>query len=191
LVNLQLRIAAGEALPFTQKEIAWRGWAMECRVCAEDPENQFFPSPGKIAQLREPSGPGVRLDSGVYPGWTVPLEYDPLLAKLVTWGPDRNTAVERLQRALGEYAVAGIQTNIAFFREILEDREFLAGNLSTEFVADFMARRKPRAVPPPELDIAVAMAALAHFQRTRQRATVIAAVEGSRWRTEGRGQLLR
>jgi len=65
----------------------------------EDPENQFFPSPGKIAQLREPSGPGVRLDSGVYPGWTVPLEYDPLLAKLVTWGPDRNTAIQRLQRA--------------------------------------------------------------------------------------------
>ncbi len=151
-MQLQLRIAAGEALPFTQKDVAWRGWAMECRICAEDPENQFFPSPGRIGQLREPSGPGVRLDSGVYPGWTVPLEYDPLLAKLVTWAPDRNTAIERLQRALSEYAIAGIQTNIAFFREILDDAEFLAGNLSTEFVADFMARRKPRVHPTAELE---------------------------------------
>jgi acetyl-CoA carboxylase biotin carboxylase subunit len=191
LVHLQLRIAAGEALPFTQKEISWRGWAMECRVCAEDPENQFFPSPGKIAQLREPSGPGVRLDSGVYPGWTVPLEYDPLLAKLVTREPDRNTAIQRLQRALSEYAVAGIQTNIAFLREILDDSEFLAGNLSTEFVADFLARRKPRTAPPPELDSAVALAALAHYQTARQRGTVAAEVEGSRWLNEGRGQLLR
>jgi acetyl-CoA carboxylase biotin carboxylase subunit len=191
LVQLQLRIAAGEALPFTQKDVAWRGWAMECRVCAEDPENQFFPSAGRIDQLHEPSGPGVRLDSGIYPGWTVPLEYDSLLAKLVTWGPDRNTAVQRLQRALSEYAIAGIQTNIAFFREILDDREFLAGDLSTEFVADFLARRKPPAEPPPELDVAVALAALAHFQHTRQRATRATKIEASRWLTEGRGHLLR
>ena len=191
LVQLQLRIAAGEALPFTQKDVAWRGWAMECRICAEDPENQFFPSPGRIGQLREPSGPGVRLDSGVYPGWTVPLEYDPLLAKLVTWAPDRNTAIERLQRALSEYAIAGIQTNIAFFREILDDAEFLAGNLSTEFVADFMARRKPRAHPPAELNVAVALAALAHFQNARERATVASKADASRWLKEGRGQLFR
>src|SRR5581483_2657930 len=78
LVQLQLSSAAGEKLPFTQSDISWRGWAMECRICAEDPENGFFPSPGTIAQLREPSGPGIRLDSGIYPGWTVPLEYDSL-----------------------------------------------------------------------------------------------------------------
>ena len=89
LVELQLRIAAGEPLPFSQSDVTWNGWAMECRVCAEDPENNFFPSPGQIVQLREPSGPGIRLDSGVYPGWTVPLDYDPLLAKLVAWGADR------------------------------------------------------------------------------------------------------
>ena len=121
LVQLQLRIAAGEALPFTQKDIAWRGWAMECRVSAEDPENQFFPSPGKIEQLREPSGPGVRLDSGVYPGWTVPLEYDPLLAKLVTWGPDRNTAIQRLRRALASTPSPASRRISRFFREILDD----------------------------------------------------------------------
>ncbi len=190
LVQLQLRIAAGEALPFTQKEITWRGWAMECRVCAEDPDNQFFPSAGRIEQLREPSGPGVRLDSGLYPGWNVPLEYDSLLAKLVTWGPDRNAAVQRLQRALGEYAISGIQTNIAFFREILEDREFLAGNLSTDFVAEFLSRRKLLPEPPPELDVAVALAALAHFETSRKSAPNVAR-DASRWLNDGRGQLLR
>jgi acetyl-CoA carboxylase, biotin carboxylase subunit len=191
LVQLQLRIAAGEALPFTQKDIAWRGWAMECRVCAEDPDNQFFPSAGRIQQLHEPSGPGVRLDSGLYPGWIVPLEYDSLLAKLVTWGPDRNTAIQRLQRALSEYAISGIQTNMAFFREILDDAEFLAGNLSTDFVPEFLARRKAPPEPPPQLDMAVALAALAHFQNARERATPAAKVAASPWLTDGRGQLLR
>ncbi len=191
LVQLQLRIAAGEGLPFTQKDVQWRGWAMECRVSAEDPENQFFPSAGRIVQLNEPSGPAVRLDSGIYPGWTVPLEYDPLLAKLVTWGPDRNAAVRRLERALSEYAIAGIQTNIAFFREILNDPEFLAGNLSTEFIADFLARRKPRGEPPPELDVAVALAVLAHFQTGREGTARASKTDSSRWLTEGRGRLLR
>ena len=199
LVQLQLRIAAGEALPFTQKDVAWRGWAMECRVCAEDPANQFFPSAGRIGQLREPSGPGVRLDSGIYPGWTVPLEYDSLLAKLVTWAPERKTAIQRLQRALSEYAILGIQTNIAFFREILDDPEFLAGELSTEFVPEFLARRKrlldhlPDQLPEPahELDLAVALAALAHHQNARQRATGASNAAPSRWLSEGLGQLLR
>jgi acetyl-CoA carboxylase biotin carboxylase subunit len=191
LVQLQLRIAAGEALPFRQKDVQWRGWAMECRIGAEDPDNQFLPSPGKIDQLREPSGPGVRLDSGVYPGWTVPLEYDALLAKLVTWGPDRTVAIRRLQRALAEYSITGIQTNIALFREILDDPEFLAGDISTEFIPPFLARRKPPGPPPPELDLAVALAAAAHFQTARVRTTEAAKLETSRWLTEGRGQLLR
>ncbi|MBV9770266.1 MAG: acetyl-CoA carboxylase biotin carboxylase subunit [Bryobacterales bacterium] len=191
LVQLQLRIAAGEALPFTQQDVAWRGWAMECRVCAEDPENQFFPSAGKIKQLREPGGPGVRLDSGIYPGWTIPLEYDSLLAKLVTSAPDRDAAIERLERSLAEYAIEGVETNIAFFREILNDPEFRAGNLSTEFVADFLARRKPRPEPPPELDRAIALATLAHMQNLRQRMAGGEKTEASRWLSEGRSQLLR
>jgi acetyl-CoA carboxylase, biotin carboxylase subunit len=191
LVQLQLRIAAGEALPFTQKDVAWRGWAMECRVGAEDPDNEFLPSPGKIEQLREPSGPGVRLDSGVYPGWTVPLEYDALLAKLVTWGPDRSAAIQRLRRSLAEYSITGIQTNIGFFLEILDDPEFQAGEISTEFIPDFIARRKPVAEPPPELDVAVALAALSHFQEARKHAARASKVDAGRWLTEGRGQLLR
>ncbi len=191
LVQLQLRIAAGEALPFSQKDVAWRGWAMECRVCAEDPEMNFFPSPGTIVQLREPSGPAVRLDSGVYAGWTVPLEYDPLLAKLVSWGRDRNAAIERLQRALGEYTIMGVETNVAFFREILDDPEFRAGNISTEFVADYFGRRTPRAEPAEQLEMAVALAAVAHAQhRLLKPAAQNQESVDSRWVTQGRGQLL-
>lgn len=191
LVQLQLRIAAGEPLPFTQHDVGWRGWAMECRVIAEDPENQFMPSPGKIQQLREPAGPGVRLDSGIYPGWTVPLEYDALLSKLVTWGPDRTVAIQRMERALAEYNIAGVKTNVAFCREILDDAEFRAGNLSTEFIPDFLARRKPPSGPPPDLELAVAMATLAHSQAARVRRTNIGKTEASHWLSEGRGQLLR
>ena len=190
LVQLQLRIAAGEALPFAQKDIAWRGWAMECRIGAEDPEAHFFPSPGTIVQLREPSGPGVRLDSGVYPGWTVPLEYDPLLAKLVTWAPDRSTAIQRMQRALAEYEITGVRNNVAFFGEFLDDAEFRAGDISTGSLADFFAGRRPPVEPSAQLDLAVALAAAAHAQSIKKDPHTPGGAD-SRWLTEGRGQLLR
>ena len=125
LVKEQLRIAAGEPLRLGQEDVRLRGAALECRVYAEDPANNFFPSPGLITRLRVPSGPGVRDDGGVYEGWTVPLDYDPLLSKLVVWGSDRAEAMARMRRALGEYEVSGIRTNILFFLRLLEhpDRE--------------------------------------------------------------------
>lgn len=190
LVHLQLRIANGEALPFAQEDIKWRGWAMECRICAEDPEQQFFPSPGKIVQLREPAGPGIRLDSGVYPGWTVPLEYDPLLAKLVAWAPDRHFAIQRLLRALDEYAIVGVENNIDFFREILEDPQFREGRLDTNFVAAFFTRRKPRAELGAEVELAAALAAAAHSKNGRPE-TKQEKPEASRWLSQGRSELLR
>ncbi len=192
LVHLQLRIAAGEPLAFTQADVRWNGWAMECRVVAEDPENNFFPSPGRIVQLREPSGPGIRLDSGVYPGWTVPLDYDSLLAKLVAFAPDRIGAIQRLLRALSEYSILGVETNLAFFREILEDAEFREGRLHTGFVADLMARRKPKPQPPNELELAAALAAAAAAGSTNGAADSAKAKRGtSNWLIEGRGQMLR
>jgi acetyl-CoA carboxylase, biotin carboxylase subunit len=190
LVQLQLRIAAGEALPFSQEDVRWLGWAMECRICAEDPENQFFPSPGKIVQLREPAGPGIRLDSGVYPGWNIPLEYDPLLAKLVAWATDRDSAIRRLDRALAEYAITGVETNVAFFREILQDPEFGRGALHTGFVGDLMTRRKPRHATSAELDLAVALAAAA-ASRDGGGETRIEKADYSNWLLEGRGHRLR
>jgi acetyl-CoA carboxylase biotin carboxylase subunit len=134
LVEWQLKIAAGERLTLSQDDIRWRGSAIECRIYAEDPENNFLPSPGQITYLHEPSGPGVRVDSGVYEGWTVPLDYDPLLAKLIAWGPSRERAIERLDRALAEYGVGGIRTNSVFFRRILADPDFHGGQISTDFL---------------------------------------------------------
>ncbi|MFZ0413441.1 MAG: acetyl-CoA carboxylase biotin carboxylase subunit [Candidatus Acidiferrales bacterium] len=140
LVNLQIEIAAGRPLPFSQEDIHLRGHAMECRIYAEDPENNFFPSPGKILDLRAPSGPGIRMDDGVYSGWTVPTDYDPMLGKLIAWGSDRAEAIARLQRALGEYYARGIRTNVALFRRILSEPEFLRAEIHTKWLDELLSR---------------------------------------------------
>jgi acetyl-CoA carboxylase biotin carboxylase subunit len=134
LVHLQIRIAAGEELPFTQEDVRIRGHAIECRIYAEDPDNNYFPSPGKISLLVEPSGPGIRCDSGMYEGWNVPIDYDPLLAKVIGYGTDREQSTARLTRALDEYFVGGIKTNISLFRRILRDTDFRAARLDTGFL---------------------------------------------------------
>jgi acetyl-CoA carboxylase biotin carboxylase subunit len=134
LAQWQIRIAAGERLAFAQDEIQMRGHAIECRIYAEDPDNNFFPSPGRITRLLAPSGPGIREDSGIYEGWTVPLEYDPLLSKLVAHAPTRAEAAARLTRALDEYFVGGIKTTLPLFRRVLRHPDFLAGKLDTGFL---------------------------------------------------------
>src|SRR5664279_5417236 len=139
LVHLQMKVASGEKLPFRQEDIRLRGHAIECRVYAEDPDNNFFPSPGQITRLISPSGPGIRRDSGMYEGWTVPIEYDPLLAKLVGYAETREQAIQRLERALYEYFVGGIKTNISLFRRILKDPDFQAGNIDTGFLERLLA----------------------------------------------------
>ena len=188
LVKLQIEIAAGAKLPFTQKEITWRGSAIECRIYAEDPANNFLPFPGKITRLDEPAGPGVRVDGGVYEGWTVPMDYDPLLAKLAVWASTRSDAAARAVRALSEYTVDGIRTNIGFFKQVLEDPEFLAGNLHTGFIEEFFARVKP-ASPPPDGEAVAALVAALHSTRRRDDPAPISAV--SRWLEAGRESLLR
>ena len=127
LVQLQIRVASGEPLPFKQQDITLRGHAMELRIYAEDPDNNFFPSPGRITRLMSPSGPGIRRDTGVYEGWVVPLDYDPLLAKLIAYGENREQVIKRLRRALTEYFIGGIKTNISLFRRILQHPDFEAG----------------------------------------------------------------
>jgi acetyl-CoA carboxylase biotin carboxylase subunit len=160
LVQLQLRIAAGEMLPFRQDDISLRGHAIECRIYAEDPENGFFPSPGKITHLVRPSGPGVREDSGVYEGWTVPLDYDPMLSKLIVYGPDRNAALARMRRALGEYFVGGIKTNIALFRSILNHPDFAAARIDTGFLDRLLASPQLPCHSGPLSEVAAVAAAL-------------------------------
>ncbi len=148
LVEQQIRIAAGEKLAFTQEQVELRGHALECRLYAEDPDNSFFPSPGRIRRLRSPSGPGIREDSGVYEGWTVPLDYDPLLAKLIVHAPSREQAVARLARALDEYLVDGIKTNVSLFQRILRHPDFAAGRLDTGFLDRLLAERASEGAGP-------------------------------------------
>lgn len=139
LVHLQLKIASGEKLPFRQQDITLRGHAIECRIYAEDPENNFFPSPGKITSLIRPSGPGIREDIGVYEGWTVPLDYDPMLSKLIAFAPDRPSAIARMRRALDEYFVGGIKSNLPLFRRILEHPDFISARIDTGFLDRLLA----------------------------------------------------
>ena len=134
LVKAQIEIAAGEHLTIQQKDVQQRGWAIECRIYAEDPARDFFPSPGKIEILRVPGGSGVRDDSGVYEGWDVPIYYDPMISKLCTYGRTREEAIQRMLRALQEYTVEGIITNIPFHRWVLQHPRFLAGDLDTGFI---------------------------------------------------------
>jgi acetyl-CoA carboxylase biotin carboxylase subunit len=195
LVKLQIRIAAGEPLLFAQEDVTLRGNAIECRIYAEDPDNNFFPSPGKILEYRAPSGPGIRLDDGVYGGWTVPNEYDPMLGKLIAWGSDRAEAIARLVRALKEYCASGIKTNVALLHRILAAPDFQSGDIYTRWLDDFLRRPVPglegadgAALSHVE-DAAMLAAALWHISRNGSSGGKPAAMAGapeSRWKLEGR-----
>lgn len=191
LVHWQLRIAAGEPLTLRQEDIRWTGSAIEARIYAEDPDNQFFPSPGKVTGLVQPSGPGIRRDSGVYPGLVIPMEYDPLLAKIAVWAESRKEAIHRMERAISEYYVGGIKTNISFFREVLADPHFRSGDLHTGFIEEFFERRPAKGDPDPEALLVAAMVAAIHANRAQ--GTVAGAPAGvvSRWRSAGREGILR
>ena len=134
LVQQQIRIAAGEALPFRQEEIVTRGHAIECRINSEDPDNDFRPSPGRITALRIPGGPGVRWDSHVQVGYTVPPNYDSLLGKLIVHAPTRHEAIARMRRALDELVVEGVKTTIPLHRKAFRNKEFIDGRVDTTWV---------------------------------------------------------
>jgi acetyl-CoA carboxylase, biotin carboxylase subunit len=202
LVKLQIAIAAGHRLPFAWESITPRGHAMEVRLYAEDPENNFFPSPGKILSRHAPSGPGIRLDEGVYEGWTVPNDYDPLLSKLIAWGNSREETISRLRGALDEYIVTGIRTNAGLFRRILTEPEFLRGEIHTRWLDELLRRQRsteaasaaPDANKEADLNAArqAAVIAAAIWQAKQSGAQAPAASSSdetsSRWKMEGRQQ---
>ncbi|MHB9150173.1 MAG: acetyl-CoA carboxylase biotin carboxylase subunit [Thermoleophilia bacterium] len=159
LVKMQLAVAAGEQLPFGQEDLSMTGAAVECRIYAEDPDRDFMPSPGRITALRAPGGPGVRDDIGVYEGYEVPLFYDPLLSKLSAWGRDREEAIGRLRRALSEYVIEGIKTNIPFHQRLLRHPDFLAGDFDTTFV-DRRVLGDEGALTCPDAEVALVAAAV-------------------------------
>jgi len=193
LVKLQIAIAAGHRLPFAWETITPRGHAMEVRLYAEDPDNNFFPSPGTIFSRHAPSGPGIRMDDGVYEGWTVPMDYDPLLSKLIAWGNSREETIARLRRALGEYSIAGIKTNASLFRRILAEPEFLRGEIHTKWL-DELLRRSRAATDDADADRtadAVAIAAAAwQAEKPARNSDHSMSSSGShspsRWKLEGR-----
>jgi len=186
LVREQLRVAAGLPLSVRQEDVVFRGHAIEARISAEDPFNKFLPAAGSVAALRDPAGPGVRLDSGLYEGMRIPLFYDPLLAKLICWGQDRDEAIARLRRALDEYVIAGVRTTIPFAQWLMRQPRFLAGDFSTDYIAE---EWRPETLREQEAGASADGAALSDAQIAALAATLVArdnvSVQGARRRETG------
>jgi len=137
ILKEQLRVAMGEKLSFTQEDVVFRNHAIECRINAEDPHMNFMPTPGVIQTLHFPGGPGVRIDSHVYSGYEIPKFYDSLVAKLLTWGKDREEAIARMKRALDEFRIEGIKTTIPFHQKVMDNKVYKSGEYTTKFLEDF------------------------------------------------------
>ena len=203
LVRWQIRIARGEPLDVDpERALAPSGHAIECRIYAEDPDNSFLPSPGRILQLRAPSGPGIRDDSGATAGLDVPIFYDPMISKLVAWAEDRPLAIARMRRALGEYLVAGIRTTVPFFRWLLAQPAFVEGAFHTTYLDELLRSRngRPFAEPTPELEemaaaaaaiVAALSPALAGVGAEAGQSGVIGSNGSGRWRAQARAENLR
>jgi acetyl-CoA carboxylase biotin carboxylase subunit len=141
LLKHQILVASGELLSITQEQISKSGHAIECRINAEDPENNFLPQAGTLSQFIVPGGPGVRVDSGVYPGYAIPPYYDSMIAKLIVWGDTRKDAIARMKRALREFVVEGVKTTIPFHLQILQNRDFLSGAYTTGFIGKMLSAK--------------------------------------------------
>jgi acetyl-CoA carboxylase, biotin carboxylase subunit len=203
LVREQIMVASGRPLSFTQADVRWSGHAIECRVYAEDPMNNFLPSPGRITSLRVPAGPGIRDDGGVDEQSEVSIYYDPMISKLAAWGRTRLEAIDRLRRALDEYTVGGIRTTLPFFRDIVRDAEYIEGRLDTGFIQRFFERRAEASESAPAIvasaaeteqrDIAVIAAALDYALKQKSLTDALSRPpqEQSQWRLAGRAALQR
>ena len=188
LVDEQIRIAAGEPLSFAQDDIKITGHALECRICAEDAVNGFIPSTGTVVSYRQPSGPGVRVDSGIREGSEITPYYDSLLAKLITYGSTRTEAIKRMRQALAEYRIAGLITNTGFHETVMELPEFHRADLSTAFITDNFPKGISNAEPDEGLTRAAAVAAALHYFRESQRIQQVQnnSTSSSRWQDAAR-----
>ncbi|MDZ7264632.1 MAG: biotin carboxylase, partial [candidate division KSB1 bacterium] len=191
LAKEQIRIAAGEPLSFSQEDVQWRGAAIECRIYAEDPENNFLPSIGKIQSYREPQGIGVRVDSGLAKGDSVSMYYDPLISKLITWGRDRNEAIQRMKRALDEYVISGVQTVIPFHKQVMNHPDFVAGNFSTHFIDENKNLLfELEEVPEYDLEAMAILSCLVDYQSKKSMNKITRAPSMSTWKYETRRRRL-
>lgn len=191
IVKKQIYIAAGYELGFTQREIQFRGHAIECRIYAEDPDNYFYPCPGLISGLRLPGGPGVRDDSGIYEGCEVPIYYDPLLSKLVVWGRNREEAIKRMRRALEEYKVEGIKTTIPFYGRVMEDENYNKGIFNTKYVDQVFSKMDEKR-EHPLLPVAIIAASIIEYESKQNNkiSNIKSNSNASNWKLHGRRQLI-
>ena len=193
LVRDMILVAAGNRLPYKQEDVACRGHALECRIYAEDPENNFMPSPGVIKVREAPEGRNVRLDSAAYAGFEVSLHYDPMIAKLCTWGRTRESAISNMIRALREYKILGIKTTIPFHLRVLHNATFLKGNYDTTFIDTKFDKEDLKRRQNSDPTVAVIAAALKHYEEEKEaaaRATTVPLVGESLWKHYGKLQML-
>jgi acetyl-CoA carboxylase biotin carboxylase subunit len=173
IVKEQIRIARGRQMRYTQPDIQLSGWAIECRVNAEDPYNGFLPSTGRITHSILPTGPGVRVDTGVYPGFEVSPYYDSLISKLIVWGETRAEAILRMRRALEEYKIVGVRTNIPFHQNLMDSHRFMGGQFDTRFVEERFSMQAAEESKEPRADIAAIIATLVAHQQAQRAAQII------------------
>ena len=188
IVKEQIRIARGRALSYTQDEIKFNGHAIECRINAEDPYNNFMPSTGRITHSLLPTGPGVRVDTGVYPGFEITPFYDPMIAKLIVWGETRAQAILRMRRALEEYRVVGVRTNIPFHQTMMDSHRFMGGQYDTRFVEERFSMEETEEHRKNYEEVAAIFATLAAHQATERSAQIVQRNERdtSNWKWVGR-----
>jgi acetyl/propionyl-CoA carboxylase alpha subunit len=187
IVKEMLRIAAGRKLRNTQEEIRINGWAIECRILAEDPYHNFIPSIGRITSLWEPNGPGVRLETGIFPGVEVTPYYDSLIAKLAAWGETRGEAILRMRRALAEYHVTGIKTTVPFHIQVMDSTRYQGGQFDTSFLEQHFTLDQPW--HPDHMTIAAISATLLAHQQ-QQEAMLLRQNNPSPWKLVGRNRAL-
>jgi acetyl/propionyl-CoA carboxylase alpha subunit len=188
IVKEQIRIARGRKLRYTQEAIGLNGWAIECRVNAEDPYNNFLPSTGRITHSLLPTGPGVRVDTGVYPGFEISRYYDSLISKVICWGETRGEAILRMRRALEEYRLLGVKTNIPFHQNIMDSHRFIAGNFDTRFVEERFSMEAAEEGRRREAQIAAILATLAAHRHGQHAAQIVRRGDRdtSNWKWVGR-----
>ena len=192
LVRDMIQVAAGNPLPYKQENIEFRGASIECRIYAEDPENNFMPSPGVITVREAPEGRNLRLDSAAYAGFEVSLHYDPMIAKLCCWGRTRESAISNMARALREYKILGIKTTIPFHQRVLKNAAFLKGEYDTTFIDTRFDKEDLKRRQNTDPTVAVIAATLKHYEQEKEaasRATTLPVVGDSLWKYYGKLQM--
>jgi acetyl-CoA carboxylase biotin carboxylase subunit len=192
IVKEQIRIARGRPMRYTQEGIRLNGWAIECRINAEDPYNDYLPSTGQITHILMPTGPGVRIDTGVYPGFEISPYYDSLISKLIVWGETRAEAILRMRRALEEYKLVGVRTNIPFHQNLMDSHRFMGGQFDTRFVEERFSMNAAGGNRDFNPEVAAILATLVAHRQTRRAANIVrrGARDTSNWKWLGRWERL-